>query len=133
MASLQAMPTSPTQKLRLSGRLSLHFKPCPPRLRKSCGSVDGCRRITKNKYSLPCEQAPTSGHTYFFCMACNLTKVSLIKSFKGFAVAGFVSCHFMDCVMDCVKVECLCSLSKVSLSCCCTIFSFNSHFKIFLC
>lgn len=136
----------------IHGRLWLHCKPCPLAYAEAAAQwtavassqampfivlagyfMDGCRRITKNKYSLPCEQAPTSGYTFFYFMACNLTKVSLIKSFKGFAVAGFVSCHFMDCVMDCVKVECLCSFSKVSLSCCCTIFSLNSHFEIFLC
>ena len=115
-------------QINLSGH-----KPCPPRLRRSCGSVDGCRRIKKISTAFRVSKLPRRAILIFYCMACNLTKVSLIKSFKGFAVAGFVSCHFMDCVMDCIEVKCFCSLCKVSLSCCCTIFSFDSHFKIFLC
>lgn len=36
-------------QINLSGR-----KPCPPRLRRSCGSVDGCRLITSHAIHSPC-------------------------------------------------------------------------------
>lgn len=116
-----------------------------------CETMDGCRFIASHTIHSPCVpiswgyrpimiikgmpiQINLSGHPFYYrCSFQCLTEVSLIKSFESFAVAGFVSCHFMDCVMDCVKVECFCSLCKVSLSCCCSIFSFDSHFKIFLC
>ena len=43
-----------------------------------------------------------------------------------------ITSHLMNCIMDCIKVSSLSSLSKVCLTCCCTMFSFYSHLKILL-
>ena len=41
-----------------------------------------------------------------------LAEVSLKKSFKCLAVSCLVSCHLMNCIMDCIKVRSLSSLSN---------------------
>ena len=62
-----------------------------------------------------------------------LTKVSLEKTFKCFAVSCLISCHLVYCVVDSVETCFFCKTSKVCFALSCTVFCSYSHFKIFLC
>ena len=46
---------------------------------------------------------------------------------------AFVSCHFMNCIMDSVKVSSFCTFSKVCFTSCSTVLGFYTHLKVFLC
>lgn len=48
------------------------------------------------------------------------------------AVTSFVFCHFMNGVMDSVKISCFCTFSKVEFASGSAVFSVNTHLKIFL-
>ena len=62
----------------------------------------------------------------------SLAEVSLQKAFESLAVSCFVSCHFMNSVVDSVKVSCLCSLCEVELTCGSAVLSVDSHLEILL-
>ena len=75
------------------------YKPCPPRLRKSCGSVDGCRFITSHTIHSPCGlfHGRLSLH-YKPCplayaeAAARWTAVASLQAMPFIALAGY----FMD-------------------------------------
>ena len=71
--------------------------------------------------------APYNCFIFSFYSACSLTKVSVIQTLKCFAVACFVSCHFMYCVMDCIEICFFSAFCKVCFSCSCAVFGIDSH------
>ena len=62
-----------------------------------------------------------------------LCEISFKKSFKCFTVSSFVPCHFMYCIVDCIKTLFFSKLCKLCFTESCTVFCRCSHFKIFLC
>ncbi len=62
-----------------------------------------------------------------------LCEISFKKSLKCFAVSCFVPCHFMYCIVDCIKTLFFSKLCKLCFTESCTVFCCCSHFKIFLC
>jgi hypothetical protein len=73
---------------------------------------------------------------FFFASAVksreDLFEISVVQTQESFAMTSFISCHFMNCVMDCVKVCSFCSLSQICFACCSAVFSVDPHLKIFL-
>ena len=61
------------------------------------------------------------------------SEVSLKKTSECFSMSCFVSCHFMNCIMDSVKVSSFCTFSKVCFTSCSTVLGFYTHLKVFLC
>ena len=62
-----------------------------------------------------------------------LCEISFKKSLKCFTVSCFVPCHFMYCIVDCIKTLFFSKLCKLCFTESCTVFCRCSHFKIFLC
>ena len=59
-------------------------------------------------------------------------KISLQQSSECTAMSCLIACHLMDSVMDCVKVQCLCSLRQIRLACGRAVLSIHSQLKILL-
>ena len=47
-------------------------------------------------------------------------------------MSSLISSHLMNGIMDCIKIKCLCSLSKVKLTGCSTVLSLYTHLQILL-
>ena len=62
-----------------------------------------------------------------------LVKISFQQTIKTFAVSCFVFCHFVNCVMNCIIAQFFCSFCNCKFAFASTLFSFCSHFKVFLC
>lgn len=45
-------------------------------------------------------------------------------------MTGFVTRHFMNGVVNCIKVKSLCALCQIGLACGCAVFGFNTHLKV---
>ena len=59
-------------------------------------------------------------------------KVPLKQSGKSFSVSGLIACHFMDGVMDRIKIESFSAFCKVGLAHGCAVLGFHTHLKVLL-
>ena len=106
---------------------------CAEPIRRHCGLLmEGCRPISLKRKNSSEKRTFRCYFSFYPCSACSLTKVSLQQAFECFAVAGFVSCHFMHGVMDCIQIGCFCTFCKIHFSGGCTAFCFYTHFQVFL-
>ncbi len=48
-------------------------------------------------------------------------------------MSSLVSCHLVNCIMDCIKTSGLCSLSEICLTSSSAVLSLNSHLEVLLC
>ena len=62
-----------------------------------------------------------------------LFEVSVVKTFKCFAVSCFVTSHFVNCVVDSIVVLLFCKFCKFKFTLCCTVFCFDAKFEVALC
>ena len=54
------------------------------------------------------------------------------KSFECSSVTCLISCHLMNCVMDCIQVSSFCTFCKVELTSCSAVLSVYTHLKVLL-
>ena len=57
-------------------------------------------------------------------------EVTVVKSLEGFAVTGFVARHFVNGVVDCVKVLLFRHARKFGFACGCAVFRRDAKFQI---
>mgnify|MGYP003210087581 CR=1 FL=1 len=62
-----------------------------------------------------------------------LSKISVKKTLESSAVTSLVLCHFVNSVVDSVKTEFLCFLSKCELTLASAALSLIAHFEVLLC
>src|SRR5699024_12598088 len=62
-----------------------------------------------------------------------LAEVSLQKTSECFSVTSLVSCHFMYCVMNSVKVSSFRTFCKIEFTSCSAVLSLYTHLEVFLC
>ena len=60
-------------------------------------------------------------------------EISLEKTLKGSAVAGFVLGHLVNGIVNSVEIKLLCKLCKLEFAHGCTVFGVCAHFEVFLC
>lgn len=57
-------------------------------------------------------------------------EIPVQKACESLAVTGFVTRHFMNGVVNCIKVKSLCTLCQIGLACGCAVFGFDTHLKV---
>ena len=70
---------------------------------------------------------------FFYQEARLLLEITIVKSLKAFSVSCFVSCHFVNCVMNCIKVCCFCILCNSYLVGTSSCFCVRTFLEISLC
>ena len=60
-------------------------------------------------------------------------EISLEKTLKGSAVAGFVLGHLVNGIVNSVEIKLLCKLCKLEFAHGCAVFGVGAHFEVFLC